>query len=366
VDPALRETSSHVCHACQTPLTEAEQLDPRFVEHVSCPYCHRTDEEKRKQCQGELQARLDAVSSPLPGGRAAENRRPLRIPGACDGFPLIEALGRIFPHIPRETWLERIESGQVLAPGGSPARAEQIVRAGEEFIRLTPADVEPDVNARLRVIHLDSALLVLDKPAPLPLHPCGRYHRNTLRQLLSLACHPEHPRPAHRLDANTTGVLVCARTRHFAKLLQPQFARGEVEKVYLARVLGHPASDNFTLDSPIANIPGPMGSREADEEDGRESTSVFLVLERFADGTSLLEARPITGRTNQLRLHLRDAGFPIVGDPTYGSAGESGEPMTLDLSAPPMCLHALRISFFHPISGAKVEFSADAPAWAPG
>jgi RluA family pseudouridine synthase len=366
VDPALRETSSHVCHACQTPLTEAEQLDPRFVEHVSCPYCHRTDEEKRKQCQGELQARLDAVSSPLPGGRAAENRRPLRIPGACDGFPLIEALGRIFPHIPRETWLERIESGQVLAPGGSPARAEQIVRAGEEFIRLTPADVEPDVNARLRVIHLDSALLVLDKPAPLPLHPCGRYHRNTLRQLLSLACHPEHPRPAHRLDANTTGVLVCARTRHFAKLLQPQFARGEVEKVYLARVLGHPASDNFTLDSPIANIPGPMGSREADEEDGRESTSVFLVLERFADGTSLLEARPITGRTNQLRLHLRDAGFPIVGDPTYGSAGESGEPMTLDLSAPPMCLHALRISFFHPISGAKVEFSADAPAWATG
>jgi RluA family pseudouridine synthase len=364
VDPGLRETSSHVCHACQTPLTDAEQLDPRFVENVSCPYCHRTDEERRRQNQEDLQGRLDAVTSPLPGSQPAENRRPLRIPGAFHGRPLIEALGEIFPHIAPEIWRERIGSGQVLAPSGIAARENQIVRAGEEFIRVTPADVEPDVNARLRVIHLDPALLVLDKPAPLPLHPCGRYHRNTLRHLLSLACHPEHPRPAHRLDANTTGVLVCARTRHFAKLLQPQFARGEVEKVYLARVHGHPPSDEFTLDIPIGTTPGPMGSREVDFQEGQEAISHFRVLRRFPDGTSLLEARPVTGRTNQLRLHLRAAGFPIVGDPIYGDTIGAGEPMTLDISSPPMCLHASRLSFLHPISGARVEFSAESPAWA--
>lgn len=364
VDPALQETSSHVCHACQTPLTEAEQQDPRFVENVSCPYCYRTDEEKSRQSQEELQGRLDAVSSPLPGSQPVENRRPLRIPGAFDGQSLIDALAGIFHHISPQTWQERINSDQLLAPSGKPANVDQIVRSGEEFIRLSPAEIEPAVNARLRVIHLDSALLVLNKPAPLPLHPCGRYHRNTLRQLLSLACHPEHPRPAHRLDANTTGVLVCARTRHFAKLLQPQFARGEVEKVYLARVHGHPQSDDFSVDSPIGTTPGPMGSREVDDDDGQEAISIFRVLRRSPDGTSLLEARPTTGRTNQLRLHLCDAGFPIVGDPIYGDARDSGEPMTLDLSAPPMCLHALRLSFFHPISGTRVEFSADAPAWA--
>lgn len=364
VDPGLRETSSHVCHACQTPLTESEQQDPKFVENVSCPYCHRTDEEKRRQSQEDLQRRLDAVSSPLPGSQPAENRRPLRIPGVFDGHSLIEALAGIFPHIPPETWRERINCGQVLAPSGNPAHADQIVRAGEEFTRLSPAEVEPAVHARLRVIHLDTALLVLDKPAPLPLHPCGRYHRNTLRHLLSLACHPEHPRPAHRLDANTTGVLVCARTRHFARLLQPQFARGEVEKVYLARVHGHPSSDDFIVDSPIGTRPGPMGSREVDGEEGQEATSIFRVLRRFPDGTSLLEARPTTGRTNQLRLHLRDAGFPIVGDPIYGETSDSGEPMTLDISSPPMCLHALRLSFRHPLGGTRVEFTSETPAWA--
>src|SRR5690606_30849165 len=119
-------------------------------------------------------------------------------------------------------------------------------------------------------------ILVIDKPAPLPMHPSGRFNRNTLVHFLHEAWHPEKPRPAHRLDANTSGLVVCARTRHFAKLLQPQFTRGEVEKVYLAKVNGHPAEEAFTIDAPISSEPVALGAREIDDA-GQEARSEVRV-----------------------------------------------------------------------------------------
>lgn len=363
VDPALRETASEVCFVCQTPLSPEEVEDPRYVEGESCPYCYRSSEEKRVVRLTEKQGALERVAQPLPGSVAYVNYKPIRIPEACHGMELIDALDRLFAYLGREEWQQRIDVGRLLAPNGEPALAEQVVAAGEQYVRLLPGTVEPAVNAKLRVIDEDAALVVVDKPAPLPMHPCGRFNRNTLEYLLRQAWAPEVLRAAHRLDANTTGLVVCARSRHFAKLLQPQFARGEVEKWYLARVWGSPADDEFRVDAKISAEAGVLGAREIDEAQGKAAVTDFKVLSRDADGSSLLEVRPRSGRTNQIRIHLWQAGYPIVGDPVYLRDGARGEVQTLSVDDPPMCLHSWKLALVHPLSREKVVYEAPAPGW---
>jgi len=219
------------------------------------------------------------------------------------------------------------------------------------------------VNMHVEVLHEDEALIVLNKSAPLPMHAGGRFYKNTLQYVLDSVYYPQKPRPSHRLDANTTGVLVVARTRHFASLVQPQFARGEVEKRYLVRVQGQPVANEFTCDAPISDIAGALGSRIVDPISGLAARTDFRVLERFADDTSLLEARPLTGRTNQIRVHLWHLGFPVCGDPTYWPGGKLGDSQTLAITAPPLCLHALRITLMHPLTRERVQFTAPMPAW---
>ncbi len=365
VDPALQETGSVVCFVCQAPLTQEEQDDPRHVTNVSCPHCHRSAPELMAERIAARHAALRTLTHPLPGSQPYENHRPIRIPGEHDGKTILEALEGIFFYAAEGEWQGRLTAGHVLDPRGVPATPDQIVRAGEEWMRVIPGTIEPDVNADIRVLHEDEAIVVIDKPAPLPIHPCGRFNRNTLVRFIHEAWHPEKPRPAHRLDANTTGVLVFARTRHFAKLLNPQFARGEVDKLYLARVHGHPPEDQFTVDASISEESCYLGAREIEEEGGLESKTEFRVLRRDADGTALLEVNPLTGRTNQIRIHLWHAGFPIVGDPVYLRDGQRGDTQTLALDQPPMCLHARRITFTHPLSGERVSFGTEAP-WEAG
>jgi RluA family pseudouridine synthase len=196
------------------------------------------------------------------------------------------------------------------------------------------------------------------------MHPGGRFNRNTLQSILSSVYAPQNPRSVHRLDANTTGLVVFARTRHFARLLQPQFERGEVEKTYLALVRGTPAEEVFASSAPISSEPGELGARTVDLTSGLPSRTNFRVIERRTDGTTLLEARPLTGRTNQIRIHLWHLGLPICGDPTYRPEGRIGDTQTLPLGAPPLCLHAWRLKFRHPAGVETVEFTAEAPAWA--
>ncbi|MGB6221879.1 sulfurtransferase [Haloferula sp.] len=364
LDPALRETGAAVCFCCQAPLTADEVADPRFVEGQSCPHCYRSSKERRREQIRNRQADLDQLVSPLPGSEAYDNRKPIRIPKSCDGMTLLDALDELFSYVGRGEWGSRINDGRILDPKGEPAEAEQTVRAGEQYVRLMPETIEPDVAANIKVIDEDEAVVVIDKPAPLPMHACGRYNRNTLEHFLRRAWYPEVPRPAHRLDANTTGLIVCARTRQIAKRLQPQFSRGEVEKVYLARVHGSPGDDEFVINHRISAEAGKLGAREIDEQDGLEAITEVRVISRDGDGTSLLELRPLTGRTNQIRIHLWWEGFPIVGDPVYLQGGERGESQTMELGAPAMCLHAWKLGFNHPHSGERVRYESPRPEWA--
>lgn len=365
VDPALSETESAQCFACQTPLTAEDQADARYVSHVSCPYCFKTTEEQQQQNMARRHASLRQAATPLPGSVPYENERPVHVPAACDGQTVLDLLCHVMPHIGREIWLRAAEAGRLTDKQGRPVTAGHSIRAGEHYIHHTPALKEPDVSTDIRVLFEDEAILVLHKPAPLPMHVGGRFNRNTLQFILDAVWHPLRPRSVHRLDANTTGVIVLGKTRHFASLLQPQFEKGGVEKIYLARVQGHPPQDEFICEAPVSAEAGKLGGRSVDESAaGLPARTEFRVLQRRTDGTALLEARPITGRTNQIRIHLWHLGFPIVGDAAYLAGGQMGETQTLALTDPPLCLHAWRLTFAHPLSKERMTFEAERPAWA--
>ena len=309
----------------------------------------------------ERQAAIRRVCSPLPGAAPRDNYKPVNVPGDCDGYTLMDALCRMVKNVSADTWREELARGRVVGLDGRPMAPGQIVRGGERYRHLFPGSVEPDVSGRVEILHEDEALIVVNKPAPLPMHAGGRFYRNTLQYILNEAYKPEKPHPAHRLDANTTGLVLVTRDRRFAGRLQPQFAQGRVEKRYLVRVRGRPEADVFACDAPISARSGEMGSRTVDLEAGLAARTEFTVRERWADGTSLLEARPLTGRTNQIRVHLWHLGWPVVGDPVYLPGHQLGKMQTLPLGAPPLCLHAWRIRFVHPLTRQPAEFTAPAP-----
>ncbi len=361
LDPHLEESDAAQCYVCQSPLTAEDQQSPKYMAGESCTYCYKEPAERTAEEVVRYQRALDAAAHPLPGSVPYDNYRPLNVPEQCHGMGVADALHTFLPHRPREMWADLCAAGHMLDDQRRPLAADTSVRCGQQLLHLQSATQEPDVNANIRLLHVDEALIVLHKPAPLPFHPGGRYCRNTLQYLLSVAFHPQRPRPAHRIDANTTGVTVVCRTRHFAGELQRQFHRGEVEKHYFARIHGHPSQDQFTCDAPITDEPDKTGSRTT-EGGTLESVTEFTVLRRDPDGTAFVQARPLTGRTNQIRIHAWHVGHPIVGDPLYLPDGKMGGTQTLALTDAPLHLHAHRISFRHPVTGLRVSFVSE-PGW---
>ncbi|MGC4028683.1 MAG: pseudouridine synthase [Steroidobacteraceae bacterium] len=363
VDPALQESDAAQCFKCLSPLTAAEQLDPRYVPGRSCPWCHRS---QAQQAAENLLRRNQAIREavePLPGSVPAEMFRPLHVPQECEGLSVLETFGRLVSHLPEGYWEEECRAGNLLDSRHQVLGAAYVVHAGERLLHRLPCTTEPAVNGDVKVLYEDEALIVLDKPAPLPMHAGGRYTRNTLQQILNTVYRPQKPKPAHRLDANTTGLVIVARSRHFAGRLQSQFAEGRVRKTYLVRVHGHPAMDEFCCEVPIGRQACASGTREADAVEGAAAITRFIVRERSPDGTSLLEARPLTGRTNQIRIHCAFLGLHVVGDAAYRS-GEAPPRQTLELGEAPLCLHAWQIGFCHPVSGEPMSFTAPPPDWA--
>lgn len=368
VDPTLEESSSDLCYACQAPLTVEETADPRFVRGESCPYCYISTQEQRALAIADREAMIAKLVSPLPGSAPYDNDRPLRVSQEYDGKTLLEFLTGILPHVPREEWEQIASEGRLRASDRQPLTVDSVVHAGDRVLHHQPMTIEPDVNADIRVVYEDEALAVMHKPAPLPLHASGRFHRNTLEWILREVYHPQKPRPVHRLDANTSGLVLFARTKHFAKLLQQQFSAGKVEKFYLARVSGHPAEDRFISTAPISSEAGVFGSRTIDQEAGLAAETRFEVLSRDVDPqgnpTALVRCQPITGRTNQIRVHLWQLGHPIVGEQSYLADQQHGTTQTHTVDDPPLCLLAHELAIDHPITRERMKFTSSLPDWA--
>jgi RluA family pseudouridine synthase len=277
---------------------------------------------------------------------------------------LLAALGHMVPSVLVEEWEVEFARGRIVSWEQRRVTGTQIVRAGQRYRHLFPNVIEPDVNGGVEILHEDDGLIVVNKPAPLPMHAGGRFYLNTLQHILNLAYHPQTPYPAHRLDANTTGLVLVARTKPLAAGLQAQFAHGRVEKTYVVRVAGPLPAGDFHCDAAISADSGERCSRTVDLEGGLEARTEFHVLHSFTDGTSLLEARPLTGRTNQIRVHLWHLGFPVCGDALYLPGRQLGRTQTLAVGDPPLCLHAARARFLHPLTGESIQFDAPIPEWA--
>jgi 23S rRNA pseudouridine1911/1915/1917 synthase len=256
-----------------------------------------------------------------------------------------------------------------------PLKASTRIWPGLSFRLRRRSLVEPPTPDAVVEIYRDQALLVVDKPAGLPIHPTARYHHGTLVALLRRRYGPGfHAHPAHRLDRETSGLLVCGRTAEASRALMRAFQGGRVDKEYQAIVEGWPEQDDFTFDAPLAE--GTVAIRIAVRVDpaGRPARTGFRVEQRFVrEGTrfALLLCFPETGRQHQIRAHLSLAGHPVVGDKMYGPDPGYFDRFSRHCLEPEAwtrlrlrrhALHASHLAFPHPLTGEQVAFAAPLPA----
>jgi 23S rRNA pseudouridine1911/1915/1917 synthase len=266
------------------------------------------------------------------------------------------------PELSRSRVQALIRSGDIRL-NGAAARASEALKAGDEITTAIP-DAAPleELEAEdipLAILHEDGDLVVIDKPAGLVVHPGAGNPTGTLVQALLHHCQDlsgiggvERPGIVHRLDKETSGCLVIAKNDAAHQSLAAQFADRTVEKIYLAIAEGAPRRASGVIDAAIGRHRSHRQKMAVDlTGKGREAVTHYRVLAQ-ADGLSLIECRPKTGRTHQIRVHLKHLGHPLAGDPIYGRRGK----FTRHL------LHAWKLSFDHPRSGARLSFTSPVPA----
>jgi 23S rRNA pseudouridine1911/1915/1917 synthase len=212
------------------------------------------------------------------------------------------------------------------------------------------------------IAYEDEHLLVIDKPAGLVVHPARGHREGTLSQLLGPAAaggpDPLRAGIVHRLDRDTSGLLVVARSEEAHRLLQRALAERRIVREYLALVHGRPPARTGTIEAPIGRDPGNRTRMAVGGVRPRESRTHFEIERSLGDFT-LLRLRLDTGRTHQIRVHLQAIGHPVAGDPEYGRRGAAGAPGALGLER--QFLHAARLSFAHPLTDAPIDLASPLP-----
>ncbi len=279
------------------------------------------------------------------------------------GQRLDRALADRLPEHSRTVLTQWIRAGRVLVDG-EPLPAKHKVAGGEEVEIDVPPPRPTELVAEdrpLDVLHEDEWLLLLNKPVDWTVHPGSGRHTGTVANALvhrfrnlPVLGGSDRPGIVHRLDKDTSGVMVVAKTEQVQRALSDAFAQRTVEKSYLACVHGVFDEESTTVDLPIGRSPTHR-TRMTIIEGGRESVTHVSVERRFTRHT-LLHCRPRTGRTHQIRVHLRALHHPIVGDPFYGWKSAPGDGLPGRLM-----LHAWRLAFVHPGTGEKVSFEAPPP-----
>ncbi len=288
--------------------------------------------------------------------------RCLEIPYPLAGKRLDAALAGLLPEYSRSRIQAWLKDASILVDG-EVADAKAKVHGGEQVVLVLPdksgacEHVAEDIA--FPVVYEDDALLVIDKPAGLVVHPGSGNPRGTLLNGLlhhapALAALPRVG-IVHRLDKDTSGLMVVAKTLTVQTDLVRQLQSRSVKRHYLALVHGQPA-DRGTIDAPISRHPS-QRTRMAVVPGGRESRTHYETLERFTK-CALVECRLDTGRTHQIRVHMASIAHPLIGDPTYGGRRRS-VPVLDDF--PRQALHARRLGLIHPVSGEAMEWHSPLP-----
>lgn len=259
------------------------------------------------------------------------------------------------------TLVKRLKFRNAFTVNGVPVHTDYPVRVGDTVcVRLDePTPEYPAEKGELHILYEDEALIAVDKPPGMLVHPSSARYTGTLANyLLGYYAETGQPcafHPVSRLDRDTFGVVLLAKNAHIHALLCAASKRGEIEKRYRAVVFGQPPAEEGVIDAPIAREQEGRMLR-CIRADGKPARSQYRVLQRTADA-ALLELRPLTGRTHQLRLHCAYAGFPILGDPQYGSDASRAYSAALGLTWQQLCAVSLRLE--HPLRKKILEIRTD-------
>jgi 23S rRNA pseudouridine1911/1915/1917 synthase len=296
----------------------------------------------------------------------SERRIELRIDaskGRLDKF-----LAEQVPGLSRSEIQRLIASGRVTVDG-EPAKPSHKVRMGEEVVVLVPAEESTELLPEaipLEIVYEDQVLLVVDKPAGMVVHPAPGHSGGTLVNALLAHCpelaagEDDRPGIVHRLDRDTSGLILVAKNEKARRALQRQFKERQVHKAYVALLDGHLYPAWGRIEAAVGRDPHHR-QRMSVQTGGREATTEYHVLEQFAHQVgpaagdyTLVEAEPHTGRTHQIRVHFASIGHPVVGDGVYGRRRTS-------LPVSRQFLHARRLGFKHPSTGQRLELEAPLP-----
>lgn len=264
------------------------------------------------------------------------------------------------PDLSRSRIRKLIDDGHVTVDG-RPGKPSTRLDVGQtvtlELPPMSPAELQP-WDVPLSVVFEDNDLIVVDKPAGMTVHPApGNEDRTLANAVLAHAPDIEgvggerRPGIVHRLDKDTSGLIVVAKNERTHSHLSDQFKSREVSKVYFALVVGHPNPPEADIDAPIGRHPHDR-QRMAIVSRGRPAITRYRIVTSYSRST-LIEARPRTGRTHQIRVHLASVGHPVVGDTTYGRSAEG---------LPRQFLHAHHLAFTHPVSGENIRFETELPS----
>jgi 23S rRNA pseudouridine1911/1915/1917 synthase len=288
----------------------------------------------------------------------AESPLKLSVPAEAEGVRLDRFLSE--PLGSRARAQAAIDAGLVTVDG-QPRPKRHVVRAGERVIvvAVDPPAIAPtgDRTVPYEVVYEDEHLLVVDKPAGVVVHPARGHRTGTLAQALTgRAAGGEEPWRAgivHRLDRDTSGLLVVAKSDAVHRALKALLAARGLHREYLALVQGHPPARTGTIDAPIGRHRRDRLLMSIDTDDPREARTHFEI-ERLLTHAALVSVVLDTGRTHQIRVHLAAIGHPVCGDPQYGTLGEFGLRRQF--------LHSARLSFTHPVTEEAVDVRSELPA----
>jgi 23S rRNA pseudouridine1911/1915/1917 synthase len=309
--------------------------------------------------------RRDLVTMPVQPDPGGHDQRTVTVPDGLAGERVDAAMARMFG-LSRTRAAELVRTGHVNVDGRVPAKSDR-VESGSMLEVSIPAAVDPvavvpEMVEGIKIVHDDDAIVVVDKPVGVAVHPSPGWNGPTVVGHLAAAGFristsgaSERQGIVQRLDVGTSGVMVIAKSEHGYSVLKNAFRHRTVDKVYHALVQGHPDPLSGTVDAPIGRNPK-HDYKFAVMADGKASVTHYETLEahRFA---SLLEVHLETGRTHQIRVHMAALKHPCLGDLTYGA----DPTLAARVGLTRQWLHAVRLGFEHPESGEYVEYSSDYP-----
>lgn len=297
----------------------------------------------------------------------------MRLEPAHAGWRLDRALAASVPTLSRERLKALIRAG-ALSSGEKAVRDPSSKVRGDELFRLDVPEPEPAHNLaqdiKLTIVFEDPHLLVVDKPAGLVVHPAAGNRDGTLVNALLHHCGDSlsgiggvaRPGIVHRIDKDTSGLLVVAKTDVAHEGLARQFAAHSIDRRYIAIVSGVPKTSHGTIDAPLArSATNRKKIAIAEGERGKRAVTYWKRLE-LLDDAALVECTLETGRTHQVRVHMASIGHPLLGDPVYGRSSKAHRDLLKRLDFARQALHAANLGFTHPVTKHRLSFSCGMPA----